>query len=169
MKQIRVGIDPAFRKTGFAVCILDTDNSAYFKIFKNSMLDFLWWFLNDRPENALWIVENSNLQDYMWPDKKDENDTSKIKKREKSGMDVGKNQAASQFTVDLIKSLKCEVIDISPLQKGKAWSETQFMQQVNFRKIKILNYSGREDERVALQCACKNVKTKQLINKNSGR
>ena len=113
-RQIRVGIDPAFRKKGFAMCIIDTEHTAKFKIF-NSFLDFVTWSLHDRPENAIWMVENSNLQTKCW---------------QKNAMSVGKNQAASQYTVDFLKALGCEVYEISPLQKGRVWSNTIFQNAV---------------------------------------
>jgi len=153
-KKNKVGIDPAFRKRGFAICVLDLDNSAYFKTFKNGFIDFATWLIHDRPDNAIYIVENSNLQNFCW---------------QKNAMSVGKNQAASQYTVDLIKSLKLEVVEFSPLQKGKAWNERQFMQQVNFLKIKLLNYASNKeeagDQRVALQLATKQVNLLMKLKK----
>ena len=107
MKQIRVGIDPAFRKKGFA------------------------------------IVENSNLQKSVW---------------QKNACNVGKNQAASQLTVDLLKSLKYKVVEVSPLEKGKVWPDKIFKDVVYTNKNMLMNFKSTEDERCAYQLAVRNVK-----------
>lgn len=146
--RIRVGIDPAFRKNGFAICIVDETNSAYFKIFK-TFLDFFGWAIHERPDNAIWIVENSNLQNNCW---------------QKNAMAVGKNQAASQLTVDLLKSLKCEVYDISPREKGKVWNAIIFKNMVYTRKNLLINFKNTEDERCAYQLATRNISQFKIKN-----
>jgi len=39
--MIYIGIDPAFRQNGFAVCIIDERREVGFKIFKDGFLNFL--------------------------------------------------------------------------------------------------------------------------------
>lgn len=169
MKQIRVGIDPAFRKSGFAICVLDYDNSALFKVFKNGFLDFIGWAMYEAPKEAVFIVENSNLQNCVWqnPEFKKgvlintrtifDRPDAIIPPRQKNPMSVGKNQAASQYTVDLLRSLKYKVIEVSPLQKGKAWSDVIFRNAVYCNKSLLINFKNTEDERVAYQLATRNI------------
>ncbi|MGB1216447.1 MAG: hypothetical protein ACPG5P_01140 [Saprospiraceae bacterium] len=109
---IFVGIDPAFRKEGFAVAILDEENTVRFKMFKNGFMDFIGWMLNDRPEHLVVGVENSNMEKALF---------ARHKNSVAAAMNVGKNQAASQFTVDFCRGVigKDKVIQISPSQKGK--------------------------------------------------
>ena len=38
-----IGIDPAFRKSGFAVAIIDEVKELRFKVFNNGFLDFMKW------------------------------------------------------------------------------------------------------------------------------
>ena len=48
--KIYIGIDPAFRKKGFAMAIIDTtDNTVNFKTFRNGFLDFMGWMISDKP------------------------------------------------------------------------------------------------------------------------
>jgi len=63
-----IGIDPAFRQSGFAICILDlTEKTANFKVFKNGFNDFFFWEKFEAPDTCFWAVENSNLQaDAVW-------------------------------------------------------------------------------------------------------
>ena len=62
--MIYIGIDPAFRDSGFTIAIIDTeDMTMNFKTFKNGFFDFIGWFLHESPENAVVAIENSNLQD----------------------------------------------------------------------------------------------------------
>ena len=102
-----IGIDPAFRKNGFAMSIMDTNTKfVEFKIFKNGYVDFVKWLMFARPDTALFIIENSNLIKKSW---------------QKNSISVGKNQAISQITVDILRVFydNENVIEISPVEKGK--------------------------------------------------
>ena len=118
--KIYIGIDPAFREKGFCLCCIDTsDNSVSFRTFKNGYNDFCWWLINDAPDKSDCIicVENSNLQ----------NETialtgSKMVIARKS-RNVGKNQAVSQNTVDILRVYGYLVVDLSPREKGAKWAE----------------------------------------------
>ena len=56
-----IGIDPSFRKDGFAVCVIDTDNTAAFTIMKGGLLQFISWILHDAPEDAIVAVSYTHL------------------------------------------------------------------------------------------------------------
>lgn len=159
--MIKIGIDPAFRIKGFAICIVDTsDKSIRFIIFKNGFLDFMGWLLHERPESAMYCVENSNLQKAIWLNDYKRCPRNSIASVIKyfmlvvaKAVSVGKNQAASQYTVDVLKTIcgKESVKDISPKQKGKVMNEAMF--KLLTRGYDLINYKGTEDEKAAFQCS----------------
>ena len=121
--KIYVGIDPAFRKYGFCLCCIDTsDNSVTFKTFKNGFIDFCSWIINDAPaqEDCIICVENSNLQDMNF-----DTTGSRILVAMK-GRNVGKNQAISQNTVDVLMANGFKVVDLSPREKGGKYTQHIF-------------------------------------------
>jgi hypothetical protein len=146
----RIGIDPAFRKKGFCVCIIDEDRTARFITF-TSFLDFLDW-LGDAPDNAIVTVENSNLQNVTFAYK------GSKQSRERISRNVGANQAASQYTVDACMKRwgKDKVRGISPAQKGAKWNKTLFKAVLQQERItKTYDYTGSQDQRDAFQLAVK--------------
>jgi hypothetical protein len=108
--KVFIGIDPAFRKKGFAIAILDEDYSLSFRIF-DSFLNFFTFVLYEFPEGAIVGVENSNLQEV----------TFKKNATPYQHRSIGKNQAVSQLVADLLKARLGEeaVVEFSPSQKGK--------------------------------------------------
>ena len=66
---------------------------------------------------------------------------------------VGKNQAASQYTVDILKAKGYEVLDISPKDKGGKWTEDGFKWVVKSKKILLTKAKPNQDERDALKLA----------------
>lgn len=119
MAKIRIGIDPAFRKAGFGLCVIDEEMEVRF-IRVPTFLHFLRWLGTDAPaEDVRVVVENSNMQD-----------TTFIKRRMSyneygaRSRDAGKNMAISQCTVDacIHKWGEKAVVQLSPRQKGKKWS-----------------------------------------------
>ena len=108
-----IGIDPAFRERGFAICIIDETKEVAFRIFR-SFLSFLDWLM-EAPENCIVCIENSNLQNATF------NMGGNKAQLAKHSRDVGKNQAASQYTVDACVKFFGEenVIELSPKQKGE--------------------------------------------------
>lgn len=116
--KLYVGFDPAFRKYGFSMCIIDySDKSVYFKTFKD-FLAFCSWVLYDAPDNMIATIENSNLQKKTF----DMSGSRAVVARK--SRNVGKNMAVSQCATDLLKSNpNFKVFDISPKEKGRKWSE----------------------------------------------
>ena len=146
--MLKIGIDPAFRKNGYGMCIVDYyDKTISFKIFKNGYIDFMSWLMFERPELAKYCVENSNLQKAIWL-----NGTKKGTTTVQKAVCVGKNQAISQITVDnlIVFCGKENVKDISPKVKGKVMNEQMF--KLLTRGFELINYKGTEDERAAFQC-----------------
>jgi hypothetical protein len=147
--NLYIGVDPAFRDNGFAMCIIDkSDNTIYFKMFKNGFLDFVSWFLHDSPDRAIVCVENSNLQNETFNYYK----KASRKQVETISRKVGKNQAISQCTVDIL-STKYKVIDCSPKMKGAKWNNTTYQSVLNQYKHKTNKKTSNQDERDAYKLA----------------
>lgn len=148
---IFIGIDPAFRKDGFAICIIDdSDNSVSFKVFRNGLLDFFSWILDDAPDpiQVVFCVENSNLQDDTFDMR---GSKAVVAKKSRS---VGKNQAISQNTVDILIARGFTVVNISPKSKGKKWTEFECLavskQNTHELGKKVQNQDCRDSYKLAL-------------------
>ena len=137
------GMDPAFRKKGFGLCILEQGSDPYFKLFKD-YVHFISWTINDSPEKAFWVIENSNLTNATY---------SKYGNGKQASRSVGKNQAASQICVDFFRVQygKDYVKDISPKEKGKAWTVAWAKTVARQEGHKITNIN--QDQAVAYQLA----------------
>ena len=107
-----IGIDPAFRERGFAICIIDEVKDVDFKIF-HSFLSFLDWIVA-APDNVIVCIENSNLQNATFNMNGNKAQVASMSR------DVGKNMAASQYTVDsCVKFFGDEnTLELSPKEKG---------------------------------------------------
>lgn len=123
LRPIYIGIDPAFRKSGFGMCVIDEANTVSFRTFR-SFLDFLHWiFSEDAPEKAVVCVENSNLDKIMYAYHRNKTGQAMAT----AARNVGANQAASQYTADACRWKWPETtFDISPRQKGSKWTKEQF-------------------------------------------
>jgi len=115
-----------------------------------SFLDFMRWLTTpgEAPESALVGVENSNMQNVTFNMSGTKGAIAKMSRN------VGANQAASQYTVDICKWYFGEdnVIPISPKQKGKKWNNLEFRQVAKFKKHKVVG-SFNQDQRDAYQIA----------------
>ena len=167
METIYIGIDPAFRKNGFSIAIIDySDRTVNFKTFKNGFIDFSSWLLHDSPQSAVVCIENSNLQNSTF-------DMSGSKRviAQKS-RNVGKNQAISQNTYDLCKVFdKFKTYGISPQQKGKKWTKLIFKGVLESERLTTTAKKISQDEIDGLQIALHGKRlanTKQIntINQN---
>lgn len=169
--SILIGIDPAFRTSGFAICVIDlTDRTVWFKMFKNGFLDFQSWFFNDSPDpkGVIVSVENSNLQNVTFWTHRHPNGSllskyqaMKVKgarllsdaERDRASRDAGKNMATSQFVVDTCKS-KYKVIDMSPKDKGGKWTTHKlFTQILKQEKLTYDKSTTNQDKRCAFKMA----------------
>ena len=149
-KNLFIGIDPAFRQKGFAMAIIDNNTKkASFKMFRNGFLDFCRWLDSSPPDVAstVFCVENSNLQKATFDMRGNKNVIAR------KSRNVGKNQAASQYTVDILKAKGYEVLDISPKDKGGKWTEDGFKWVVKSKKILLTKAKPNQDERDALKLA----------------
>lgn len=129
VKTILIGIDPAFREGGFAICCIE-GRDVRFVTFPN-FLAFISWLRSDRPEKARVCIENSNLQNTTFALNQIVQGMLKgkytydgimqtVRYTAKLSRDAGKNQAASQYTVDVCRAYfgAENVFEISPKEKG---------------------------------------------------
>ena len=137
-----IGIDPAFRKGGFGVCVGDFEKKELHFVQCQSFVDF-WVFglpifccppQDIKGNNFMFVVENSNLQNESFDLK---GSTPVVARKARN---VGTNQAASQICVDFLKFYLTEkhVLDISPAQKGIKWNKLQFAQILKQEKWAII-------------------------------
>ncbi len=116
MKLIRIGIDPAFRKNGFGICIIDERDEVAFKQVRDFNAFARWLMTDAPPEGVRCVVENSNLQDVTF------RRGGRITHAQ--SRDAGKNMAISQCVFDLCVykwGVAC-VCGLSPRQKGAKWT-----------------------------------------------
>lgn len=161
MKQY-IGIDPSYRKNGFAICVIG-GSEAYFFVL-DGFLEFIEWVNNWKKANESWqefklnlkfCVENSNLQNVTFDMRGNKNVIAKISR------DAGKNQAISQCTVDYLKAVFSQenVFELSPIEKGKKIENNAvFVAYAESLGIKLNNYKGKkveQDKRDAFLLATK--------------
>jgi len=157
--MILIGIDPAFRENGFAVCtILCTKKEVRFEIMKDfkDFLNFANFLHHAYPRQELFIcVENSNLQKASF-----DTTGSKLVVARKS-RNVGMNQAISQIVVDTLKAGNYKVKEVSPLAKGTKWDHKTTQAIMDQEKYLVINYKGlktEQDKRDAFKLALLNLK-----------
>ena len=131
MSTTFVGIDPAIRHNGFAMCLIkdDTVHFAKYKQFELWLYDALSW-----DKDAFIVVEDSSLQNITFSRYAD--NASKIK----ISRNVGMNQAVSKITIGWLTHLGHKVQGISPQDKGKKWSLDYAM---SVMKGVNLSYTGK--------------------------
>jgi len=152
---IYIGIDPAFRTNGFAICIIDEEDTVSFKNFRNGFREFIRWVMDDAPTNAKYCVENSNLQNSTFDMRGSKGVVAKVSRS------VGKNQAISQLVVDLLEEYFGErnVYNIRPKEKGKKITDLALFDayvESNGHEGKMYGYKRlkkQQDERDAYKLA----------------
>ena len=154
-----IGIDPAFRKGGFAVCIIDEDKEVDFKMFASFLL-FLDWIVA-APDIVFCCIENSNLQDVTFNMRGNKAVIARMSRN------VGKNQAASQYTVDACVKFfgKDSVYDISPKQKGGKLNADAVLLRAKANNHLMLKKRLNQDERDSYQLAVIGMNRYNLLTK----
>jgi hypothetical protein len=147
--MVVIGIDPAIRKNGFALCFYDTIN----KTIDFEIMDFIDFILfsedaMEATDNFAFCVENSNLQNLSFDMTGNKNVLAR------KSRNVGMNQAVSQLTCDLLKRRGFEVVEISPKQKGaKLEHETFKALTMNMTVNNYKGLKGEQDKRDAFKIA----------------
>jgi len=175
--MILIGIDPAFRKSGHAIGIIDESGLIRFKVFKD-FISFMGWITDPEevPKKSVLVgIENSNLSNATFWTHKDKSGKmytasqarrvpglTPLSKSETARVsrNVGANQAASQITVDLCRWLfgADRVVELSPEQKGRKWTDAEFTSVRSQERHRLYksNYKGlasEQDKRDAYQIA----------------
>jgi len=147
--MIFIGIDPAFRKNGFSVAIIDKEDKTVWFPQVRSFFDFVMWAMDPQTHRAkAWIcIENSNLQDVTF------RRGGKIS--HKQSRDAGKNQAISQCVVDFCRWAfdETRVVEISPRQKGGKWDDKYTASVARSEGHTFLKKRLSQDDRDAYQLA----------------
>ena len=118
-----IGIDPAFRKDGFHICILQ-DKQVSFYVFE-IYEDFIVWLVTQKEynsSNTIFSVENSNSQNVSFKRAGADSIGAQLCISRKAG----KNQAVSEGCLRILKKRGFEVVDISPKQKGSKLTDAYF-------------------------------------------
>ena len=151
--MVVIGIDPAIRKNGFALCFYDTINKTVDFLIMD-FVDFIIYTESLKKYDVnnfreyVFAVENSNLQNLSF-DMKGNKGVLARKSR-----NVGMNQAVSQLTCDLLKRRGFEVVEISPKQKGaKLEHETFKALTMNMTVTNYKGLKGEQDKRDAFKIA----------------
>lgn len=146
--MIIIGIDPAFRKSGFTICVIDEEQEVAFKTFKDFLAFIKWSFSEDAPRGDVGvIIENANMQNLTFDMS---GSKAEIARRSRN---VGTCQAISQATVDLCRYIWGveNVVEVSPLEKGKKWtaSEVNFFANANKHILRLKGIDAEQDKRDA--------------------
>ena len=139
-----IGIDPAFRLNGFALATINAQNKTIsYNQFKGGFIAFYRWLIAEAPtpENCIICVENSNLSNRTF----DMRGTRLVIARK--SRDVGKNQATSQYVVDLCKVRGYKVIDMSPKGKGQKWNSVTLGRVLKTEGITQADTRTNQDKR----------------------
>ncbi len=124
-----VGIDPAMRLNGLAVCVID-GNKLYFGRYKNLAM-WIMDSLNYDKDIAV-IVEDSSLQNITFRKHSSNKASNKISRN------VGMNQCASRVIIDLLTINGYRVTGISPQAKGSKWPLDYCMAVIKAHQYEIV-------------------------------
>lgn len=151
--MIKIGVDPAFRKKGFVVAMLNEENVLSFIVFEN-FTDFIFWVQNQMPKGNVKIcIENSYLQNKTF------DMTGNKAVIAKKSRNAGMNQAVSQIAYELFCKYagKKNVLNLSPKAKGKKWTanDTKIIEGICMQhKITKTKKTWSQDERDAFKLLC---------------
>lgn len=145
--MVVIGIDPAIRKNGFALCFYDTENESVDFLIMD-FIDFILYNEGLHISSYVFCIENSNLQNLSFDIKGNKGVLAR------KSRNVGMNQAVSQLTCDLLKRRGFEVVEISPKQKGaKLEHETFKALTMNMTVANYKGLKGEQDKRDAFKIA----------------
>jgi hypothetical protein len=146
IKPLFIGVDPAFRRNGFAICIIDDTKEVCYKTF-HSVVDYIFFINNlDAYNTVVVCIENSNMQPEIF-------DKKPTKKEQiEHARNIGKNQATSQIIYEYTKRLYASTtFQVSPKQKGAKPNLLQSRKMLEGYRYKAL--PANQDEMDALLLA----------------
>lgn len=155
--MVTIGIDPAMREYGTAVCIIDEDKTARFLIFKTPYRFILWAQSDEAPRSAVIGIEHSSsdkiVYDYL---RKGSTPAQRAK-----AVAVGKNMGVSSVMVECCQQVwgKGQVFDMSPTEKGaKIENPAVFLAYVRGNGHALTSYKGNKNEQDKRDAYCLAVK-----------
>ena len=168
---IYVGVDPAFRKSGFCVCILDmgAKTGKFITMDYDAYRD--WINSPHAPDISGACIENSALQNKLFYSHKSPTGALLTPAQAKfipgakalnkgelasAAMQVGKNQAISEMTyrATVLRYGEAKVFQVSPLEKGaKITDPRYFAAYVQSFGVTLDREAGSQDERDAFKMA----------------
>lgn len=158
-----IGIDPAARRNGFWIAILNTiERTVEFKGFKNYNAFFKWILDLPKDRKYFFAIENSNLDNVSYLT------SENVGKAAKMSRDVGKNQDVSQNCVDAVREEigKDCYVEYSGKSKQKGWkaeySEKIFPSILKSDKYTLITPNTNQDQRDAYHLAMMAIREKKV-------
>jgi len=180
-----IGIDPSFRKGGFAMCYLEpchseVSESGYkvrFETFKD-FVDFVDWVFHYHTyrvsaveKQIVFCIEDSSLQNCTF----DKTGSKAVASR--MSRNVGMNQAASRICGDLLSRYapQAVLIRVSPLHKGQKYTSAGFDSHIkvsgHHNTLKSTSQDKRDAYKLAVQAKSRipNEQPKHLLTQKSNK
>lgn len=161
-KPVYIGVDPAHRKGGFWIAVVDmTNRTVAYRKFE----DVLEWhdFIRslEAPLSCFVCVENSNLQNKSF-----DMSGSKMEIARK-GRNVGTNQAVSElaYRSALRRYGVDRVFEVSPKEKGPKWTEAQAGYVLKSERLTVITNGNNQDARDALKLALIGAKRALMVGR----
>ena len=156
-----IGIDPAARRNGFWIAILDTvERTVEFKGFKNYNEFYKYILLLPDKEEYYFAIENSNLDNVTF--RKSEN----VGVAAKFSRDAGKNQQVSQLCIDAVKDVfgQESYVEYSAVSKKSGWKYTEgiFPSILKSDKYRLITPCTNQDQRDAYHLAIMAIREKRV-------
>jgi hypothetical protein len=142
-----LGIDPAFRKGGIGLCLINGLKVTFPKV--PTTLAAVDYIRKHAPRCRV-VIENSNLQNASF----DLSGSKPVVARK--SRNVGANQAISQILVEAAQERFADVLELSPKNKGKKWCRT-LARSVAASLGHVLPSRMSQDKRDAYQLAVRGI------------
>lgn len=140
-----IGVDPAGRDDGTAICILDDEGNVEFETFIDTIayIDYIRK-LKEQDEPVYFCIEDSHKHNLSYQH------SSKRGVNEKLARNVGMNQHASKLTTrhTILEFGNEYVLPLSPQQKGAKWKTSK---NANALQVKSIVQKVIEDERLIIK------------------
>lgn len=144
--MVTIGIDPAARKDGTALCIIDEQGEVSFQTFASPYRFILWAHSDEAPMRAIVGIEDSGKDKTVFAYLR----TGSTASQRSKAVAVGKNMGASAILVECCQQVwgKGQVFDMSPTEKGAKIKDVSiFAAYVRSNKHRIVSgYKGINDE-----------------------
>ena len=115
MKNL-IGIDPAFRKSGTGVAVINKAARTMHLSMRNMADVIIEVCESSYDKGTVFVVENSNLQNVSFRG---------LRSGRFGDRSVGKNQAVSQLLCDIAHKKGAAVVEVAPNQKGRVMTAAE--------------------------------------------